>query len=204
MLRLLAHPSSWAGSWHLCQHRCSSHPGEPALGAKPAQKHSRLARVCLVVLPSARGAHPLSSSWVLCQLGCVLSCTTALHNFAFSCHLLSSLSLCIYSICFSCSGVNDVLLVTLNIRNPLPEAVAAAFKSLKISSTMTHMLNCQLIVPTLVTWISLLRCMCPCISLKWAYSLSLFEKLKGIRLAQNPFFGKQKFPKLCLEGDVLP
>lgn len=81
----------WFLALPLCQCWCLSHPSEPVVGANPAQKHSLLlVRVCLAVLLSAHGARPLSSSWVLWQLNCVLNCTATLHNFAFSCHLLSS------------------------------------------------------------------------------------------------------------------
>lgn len=124
--------TGWFLSLPWCQRRCLSHPSEPAVGANPAQKHSLLLRPFLVIVSGAHGAHPLSSTWVLCQLSLGLNCSTALHNFVFSCRCLSSLSLHIYSICFSCCCVNDVLLIALNIWNTLPGAIAVSFKYLKI------------------------------------------------------------------------
>lgn len=156
----------------LCQHWYLSQPSEPIVGANMAQKHSLLVRACLIVLPSTHGAHPLSSSWVLCQLSCVLDCTTTLHYFAFSCHLLSS-SL---SVSISPPSVCLVALLMMSFWS----LTTYGIPSLK---QLLHPLNLsRFLLPWHNTWwtdnaqfmclqefwISLLHLICPRISLKWA------------------------------------
>lgn len=140
----------WFLALPLCQHRCLSHPSEPVVGANLAQKHSLL-RVFLAVLLSVHGAHPLSCSWMLSQLKCVLNWTTTLHNFAFSCHLLSS------SLSVSISVPSAFLIAVLMMSFWSPSTYGIpSLKQLLYPSNLSRfllpwrVLNCQLIMPSLV------------------------------------------------------
>lgn len=144
----------WFLSLPLCQHRCLSHPSEPAVGDNPAQKHSLLLRACLATISRAHGAHPLSSSWVLCQLNFGLNCTTALHNFVFSCHCLSS-SL---SVSISTPSAFPVAVLMMSFWSPSTYGIHSLEQLLhllnlsRFSLTMTHTVNCQQIMPSLVAF----------------------------------------------------